>query len=80
MENTQMTSEGSRVAFKSLLMPQYPARVIVPSAKTRASVPASVESNPPLNVPRARRDDMTRDKSDRLTPAPPFQETKKKTQ
>lgn len=48
MEATQMKSEGRRVAFKSLLWPKYPARVIVPSAITRAMVPASVESSPPL--------------------------------
>lgn len=43
-----MKREGSRVIFKSLLTPQYPANVIVPSAITRARVPASVESSPPL--------------------------------
>jgi hypothetical protein len=48
MEATQITSEGRRVTFKSLLSPKYPASVIVPSATTRANVPASVESNPPL--------------------------------
>ena len=48
IEQIQMKSEGRRVAFKSLLIPQYPVRVIVASAITRARVPASVESSPPL--------------------------------
>jgi hypothetical protein len=48
MEDMQMRSEGSRVAFKSRLSPKYPAKVIVPSAITRAIVPASVDSSPPL--------------------------------
>lgn len=48
MEEIQMKSDGSRVAFKSLLSLKYPLSVIVPSAITRAKVPASVESNPPL--------------------------------
>lgn len=48
MDDTQIRSEGSKVTFKSLLSPKYPAKVIVPSAITRASVPASVESSPPL--------------------------------
>lgn len=48
MDVMQMTREGSNVTFKSLLSPKYPASVMVPSAITRARVPASVESNPPL--------------------------------
>jgi hypothetical protein len=48
MEDMQMRSEGSRVTFKSRLSPKYPAKVIVPSAITRAIVPASVDSSPPL--------------------------------
>lgn len=43
-----ITNEGSKVIFNSSLIPQYPASVIVPSATTRASVPASVDSSPPL--------------------------------
>ena len=48
METRQMTKDGSRVAFRSWLRPKYPAAVIVTSAVTRASVPASVERRPPL--------------------------------
>lgn len=48
MVEMQITSEGSKVKFKSLFIPQYPANVIVPSATTRASVPASVDKSPPL--------------------------------
>ena len=69
MEVMQITREGSKVMFKSLLSPKYPARVMVASATTRASVPASVESNPPLYVPRESLDDMTLERSDKLTPA-----------
>lgn len=72
MEATQTKSEGSRVTFKRLLWPKNPARVIVPSAMTRAIVPASVESNPPLYVPRESLEDITRDNSDKLTPAPKY--------
>ena len=68
MEDRQMKSEGTKVAFKSLLSPRYPDKVIVPSAITRAKVPASVESNPPLYVPRESLDEMSRDRSDRFTP------------
>lgn len=78
MEQIQMKSEGRRVTFKSLLIPQYPATVIVPSATTRARVPASVDSNPPLYVPFDSRDDITRDSSDRLTPTPDSEKKKKK--
>lgn len=70
MEVMQMNSEGSRVTFNNLLSPKYPARVIVASAITRAIVPASVESNPPLYVPRESREDITRDSNDKLTPEP----------
>lgn len=63
-----MKSEGSKVTFKSLLSPRYPDNVIVPSAITRARVPASVESSPPLYVPRESLEDMTRDRSDKFTP------------
>ena len=69
IEAMQITSEGSRVVFKSLLSPRYPAIVIVASAITRAIVPASVESSPPLYVPRDSLDDITRDRRDKLTPA-----------
>lgn len=48
MEEIQMKSEVSKVTFKTIPSPKYPARVIVPSATTRAKVPASVESSPPL--------------------------------
>lgn len=48
MEEIQMNNEGSSVMFSRLLRPKFPAKVIVPSAITRAKVPASVESNPPL--------------------------------
>lgn len=68
-EEIQTKRAGSRVIFRSLFIPQYPANVIVPSAITRARVPASVESSPPLYVPRESRDDMTRDRSDGFTPA-----------
>jgi hypothetical protein len=68
MEEIQMKSEGSKVAFKRLLSPKYPDNVIVPSAITRARVPASVESSPPLYVPRESLDDMTRERSDKFTP------------
>lgn len=56
------------MTFKSLLVPKYPARVMVTSAITRAIVPASVDKRPPLYVPRESLDDMTRERSDRLTP------------
>ena len=68
IDDTQMMSEGRRVILRRLLSPKYPARVIVASAITRAIVPASVDSNPPLYVPRASLDDMTRDRSDKFTP------------
>lgn len=48
MEVTQTKSAGTKVVFKSLLSPKAPDMVIVPSAITRARVPASVESSPPL--------------------------------
>lgn len=48
IEDTQITRDGSRVTFKSLLSPKYPARVIVASAITLAIVPASVDRRPPL--------------------------------
>lgn len=48
IEDIHMKREGSKVAFRSLFSPRYPASVIVPSAMTRARVPASVESRPPL--------------------------------
>lgn len=69
MAYTQIKSEGSKVTFKSLLSPKYPDNVIVPSAITRAIVPASVESKPPLKVPRESLDDMTRESRDKFTPA-----------
>lgn len=69
MDEMHMMSEGSRVTFNSLLSPKYPARVMVLSATTRAMVPASVESKPPLYVPLESREDMTRDSSDKLTPS-----------
>lgn len=69
MDTIQMNREGNKVTLRSLLSPKQPASVIVPSATTRAKVPASVDSNPPLYVPRASRDDITRERRDRLTPA-----------
>lgn len=68
MDDTQINSEGRRVTFKSRLSPKYPAIVIVASAITRAMVPASVESKPPLYVPRESLEDITRESSDKLTP------------
>lgn len=68
MAYIQIKSEGSKVTFRSLLSPKYPDNVIVPSAITRAIVPASVESRPPLNVPRDNLDDITRERSDKFTP------------
>lgn len=65
----QITSDGNKVTFNSLLSPKNPAIVIVASAITLAIVPASVDSNPPLNVPRDSLDDITRDRSDKFTPA-----------
>ena len=64
----QITSDGSRVTFKSWLSPKYPANVMVASAITLANVPASVDIRPPLNVPRESLDDITRDRSDKFTP------------
>lgn len=69
IDMAQITSDGSSVTLRSLPMPRYPAAVIVPSANTRANVPASVERSPPLYVPRERRDDITLDRRDRFTPA-----------
>lgn len=69
----QMTSDGRRVAFRRWPLPKYPPNVMVASATTRANVPASVESNPPLYVPFDSLDDITRDNNDRFTP----KETKK---
>lgn len=69
MAYIQIKSEGSKVTFRSLLSPKYPDKVIVPSAITRAIVPASVESRPPLKVPRESLDDITRERSDKFTPA-----------
>lgn len=68
MDEMQMSRAGSRVAFSSLLSLKYPTIVIVPSAITRARVPASVDSKPPLKVPRESRDDIIFDRSERLTP------------
>ena len=68
IEDIQMRSEGTKVKFKNLVSPKNPPRVIVASAITRASVPASVESRPPLYVPRESLDDMTRDSNDKFTP------------
>ena len=69
MDEMQMKSAGSKVVFRSLLSPKYPNIVIVPSATTRARVPASVDNNPPLKVPRESLDDITLDRSERFTPA-----------
>lgn len=63
-----MTSDGRRVAFKRCPLPKYPPNVMVASATTRANVPASVESNPPLYVPFDSLDDITRDNNARFTP------------
>jgi hypothetical protein len=65
-----MSRDGSSVALRSAARPSSPpASVMVPSAATRASVPASVDSRPPLYVPRDSRDDITCDSSDRFTPS-----------
>lgn len=63
-----MKSEGTKVTFRSLFSPKYPDKVIVPSAITRARVPASVGSSPPLQVPRESLDDMTLDRRGKFTP------------
>ena len=68
IDEMQMRRAGTKVVFRNLLSPKYPDIVIVPSATTRAKVPASVESNPPLKVPRDSLDDIIRDRSDKLTP------------
>jgi hypothetical protein len=68
IENTEMTSEGSKVTLRRLLSPKNPAKVMVASAITLAIVPASVDRRPPLYVPRESLDDMTRESSDKLTP------------
>lgn len=41
---------------------------MVTSAMTRTRVPASVDSSPPLYVPRDSREDMTLERSAKLTP------------
>ena len=64
----QIRREGRSVTLRSLLSPKYPASVMVPSAITRAIVPASVDSNPPLYVPRDSLDDITRERSAKFTP------------
>lgn len=69
IDAAQITREGSRVTLRRLPMPRYPAAVMVQSATTLARVPASVERSPPLYVPLERRDDITLDRSERLTPA-----------
>lgn len=68
MDEMQMRSAGSNVAFRTILSLKYPEIVIVPSAITRARVPASVDSNPPLKVPLESRDDIIFDRSERFTP------------
>lgn len=68
MDEMQIKRAGSNVVFNSLFSPKYPDIVIVASATTRARVPASVESNPPLKVPRESRDDIILDRSERFTP------------
>lgn len=68
MDEMQITSAGSKVVFRSVLSPKYPDIVIVPSAITRARVPASVDNNPPLKVPLESLDDIILDRSERLTP------------
>ena len=68
MDEMQMRSAGIKVAFRSLLSFRYPEIVIVASAITLARVPASVDSNPPLKVPRESLDDITFDRSERFTP------------
>lgn len=62
------TSVGTMVMFKSRFSFEYPAKVMQASANTRARVPASVDSKPPLKVPLANLDDITLDRSARLTP------------
>ena len=68
MEAMHITKEGRRVTLRTFPSPRYPANVMVASATTLAIVPASVDNNPPLNVPRASRDDITRDSNDKFTP------------
>ena len=63
-----MRSAGSKVVLRRLLSLKYPEIVIVPSAITRARVPASVDSNPPLKVPPESLDDIVFDRSERFTP------------
>uniref|UniRef100_A0A7C9CA61 Uncharacterized protein n=1 Tax=Opuntia streptacantha TaxID=393608 RepID=A0A7C9CA61_OPUST len=75
MEAMQMTREGIRVRLSRQLSPRNPTRVMVASATTLASVPASVESSPPLYVPRESLDDITRERSDRFTPSRTSAET-----
>ena len=48
MDEIHMRSEGSKVGLSSLLSLECPEIFIVPFAITRARVPASVDSNPPL--------------------------------
>ena len=69
IDAAQITREGSRVTLRRLPMPRYPAAVMVQSATTLARVPASVDRSPPLYVPRDRRDDITLDRRERLTPS-----------
>lgn len=47
-EAIQIKREGSRVTLRRYSTPKKPANVIVPSAMTRAKVPASVDNSPPL--------------------------------
>lgn len=58
MDAAQIRRDGKRVIFNRCLIPRYPANVIIPLATTLASVPASVDSSPPLYVPRDSLEDM----------------------
>lgn len=69
IEIIPMINVGSSVMLRSKPGPRYPANVMVPSASTRANVPASVDNRPPLYVPLASREDITLDNNERLTPA-----------
>lgn len=76
MEERQISNEGSKVTFKSHLSGKNPETVMVPSAMTRASVPASVDNKPPLNVPLDSLEDITLDRSDKFTPSSTSADTK----
>lgn len=66
--NTTMKKVGIIVKLTRSATPALPAMVIIPSAKARASVPASVERSPQLNTPLDSLGDMAFDNSDMFTP------------